>query len=93
MCIFSHEHVTLYEGLSVRPSIRLFVRPSVHPCLSVGRSHVFSCKKQLYKRLCPSVRWSVRQSVHPTVRGSVCQAFLKNREFKKIHDFLQLLAG
>ena len=33
---------------------------------------LFSCEKQLYKRLCPSVR------------GSVGHAFLENREFKKI---------
>ena len=32
---------------------------------------IFSCKKKLYKRLCPSVHWSVRPSVG--------QAFLENR--------------
>ena len=42
-------------------------------CLHRGEIAVLSCEMQLYKRLCPSDR------------GSVRQAFLKNREFKEIH--------
>ena len=46
-----------------------------HNC-SRYRTDIFSCEKQLYKRLCPSVG--------PSVRPSVGQAFLENRKFKKI---------
>ena len=72
--IFSYGHATLYEALSVRPS----VRPSVgeresksvkarisapaHPSATGGRESglVLVADTQLYKRPCPSVRPFVR---------------------------------
>ena len=46
---------------------------------------LYSCKKQLFKRLCPSVCRSVRPSVCPSDR----QAFPKNHEFKEILENLK----
>ena len=45
---------------------------SAHGAIANLFSAIFSCEKQLYKRLCPSVVRSVRPSVHWSVRRSVC---------------------
>ena len=56
-------------------------------CVGCRMSPLISCEKQLYKRLFSSVG----QSVGPSVRRFSKTA--NSREFNKIQDFLQLLAG
>ena len=69
---FFYKHVliknpgTLLSTLSAPDLVTIFLPSNFFSFV------LFSCKKQFYKRLCPSVYWSVRQ------------AFLKNRKFKKI---------
>ena len=62
------------EVLRLRGTL-VFVRGarSLLAFMSARKLGVFSCEKQLYKRLCPSVGLSMGPSVG--------QAFLENREF------------
>ena len=63
--------------LSPRLKEKLTSRPMVSSSLALLFFYfgmIFSCKKQLYKRLCPSVG--------PWVHGFVRQAFLKKHNFK-----------
>jgi hypothetical protein len=53
----------------VMPSVRLSIRPSVHP--SVCPSVRLSIRPSVHPSICPSVRLSIRPSVHPSVCPSV----------------------
>ena len=81
---------------------------STHPKISRGKdcflvANSNSVRGFLRPWVGPSVRPSDRRSFCPSVGPSMGQAFLENREFKKIqvnstkfkqiHDFSQLLAG
>ena len=70
--------LSIHGSVSIRPSVCPSIRPSLGPTVTCFSSSsyqeaalfFFSCKKQLYKRLCLSVR--------PWVRWSVSRAFLEN---------------